>query len=100
MTKICNELSIEEIKGLFNLVIEKLRGENTLVFSFDNDEYWNVVGSDMTDFSQTPDLSVGSLYDDINYLKRSLQENTMVSYSDLDRLAAVLKSISNIEAPL
>jgi hypothetical protein len=100
MTKICSEINIEEIKGLFNLVIEKLERENTFVVSFDTDEYWDVHGSDMSDFSKTPDLGVGSLYDDIDYLKRSLQENVMVSYSDFDRLAAVLKSISNIEAPL
>ncbi|MBK1442576.1 hypothetical protein JHJ32_21430 [Parapedobacter sp. ISTM3] len=99
MTKECCDITLEEIKGLFNLAIEKLQRENVLKISFDKDEYWNVLGGDMNDFSKAPDPGVGSLYDDIGYLKRSLEEKQILSYSDFDRLAAVLKSISNIEAP-
>jgi hypothetical protein len=43
---------------------------------------------------------VGSLFDDIKSIKKSIKENEIITYTDFDRLASLLRAISEINAPL
>ncbi|MGX5689536.1 hypothetical protein [Arcticibacter tournemirensis] len=95
-----NVVSITDLEGMFALIIKKIRTENLLEIQLEMDEYWDIRGDDLGDFSKEPDLSVGSLTDDLHYLKQSLQKKEMISFSDFDRLATLLKAISNKVAPI
>jgi hypothetical protein len=68
------------------------RGADTVVV--DNmDEYWFVAAPEWTDFTKPPELSVGSLSDDWTALNNVL-EGEMPTANDFDRLAALLRVVS------
>ena len=94
-----NNISVAEIEVLFKLIIEKLKRDKITNVQFDMDEYWIVLTDEWNKFETAPKPAVGSLTEDIGYLKRALEENEIFTYSDLDRLAAVLRAISEIKAP-
>jgi hypothetical protein len=93
-----NNMSINELEFLFKLVIGKLKSGNVNQIEFDIDEYWLVSTGDWSDFNKEPELSVGSLSEDISYLRRAISESKIFTYSDFDRLASVLRYVSEKEA--
>jgi hypothetical protein len=94
-----NNISITEIEVLFQLVLARLKADNLNNIQIDTDEYWIILTSEWGDFTKSPEPAVGSLNEDISYLRKSIAENEIFTYSDLDRLATVLRAISEIEAP-
>jgi hypothetical protein len=64
----------------------------------DIDEYWIVEAPEWTQFRQEPRLSVGSLSDDWAELQRLLQ-GEMTTAVDYNRLAGVLRAVSDKLAP-
>jgi hypothetical protein len=58
------------------------------------DEYWVIGSSDWTNFAKQPEVSVGSLSDDWTELQRLLKDE-MPTAVDFDRLAAVLRAVSD-----
>ncbi len=60
----------------------------------DVDEYWVVGSPEWTNFSQKPEPAVGSLSDDWTELQRLLKDK-MPTAVDFDRLAAVLRAVSD-----
>jgi hypothetical protein len=94
-----NKISIREIEVLFKLIIEKLKKDNIDQVEFSTDEYWVILTNEWENFQITPEPAVGSLSEDIEYLKKAIEENEVVTYSDLDRLASVLRAISEFNAP-
>lgn len=58
------------------------------------DEYWVVEAPDWTDFSHEPKISVGSLRDDVEHLKKVL-DGEMPTAVDFDRLAAVFRVVAD-----
>lgn len=95
MTKI----SLEEIETIFDLIVRKLKYDNLKDFEFSTDEYWIVLADEWSDFNVSPIPAVGSLKEDIEYLRESLDKSEIVTYSDLDRIATVLRAISEQQAP-
>lgn len=94
-----DSINIIEIEILFRLVLNKLEKDQVEKISITTDEYWIILTDEWTDFKQTPQAAVGSLAEDVSYLKRAIEENEIVTYSDLDRLAALLRFISEMKAP-
>lgn len=94
-----NKISISELEALFQLLIQKLKFDNIEEIHFDMDEYWIVLADEWNNFEKEPSLSVNSLNDDVVYLKKAIEEKQMSSYSDLDRLATILRYISERHAP-
>jgi hypothetical protein len=63
-------------------------------FSFDEDLYWNVPTSQVAVFPEEPVLTVGSIEDDISFLKSLKDEDYSTDFLELERLAALFKIIS------
>jgi hypothetical protein len=68
------------------------RGQGTLSIE-GMDEYWIVEAPEWTDFQKKPELAVGSLADDWIELQK-MMAGRMPTAVDLDRLAAVLRAVS------
>lgn len=94
-----NSISVLEIEILFKLAIEKLKKDNIEYIQFDIDEYWIILSDEWAKFTSPPKLSVGSLNEDMHYLKKSIEEKGIFTYSDFDRIATLLRVISEINAP-
>lgn len=94
-----NIITVSEIEILFNLIIKKLKKDKQHSFRLTMDEYWLILSDEWTNFETEPSLAVGSLSADLHYLKKSMLENDIHSYSDLDRLSSLLRFISEMLAP-
>lgn len=64
----------------------------------DVDMYWIAQPPEWTDFSKPPELCVGSLVDDWESLRKVLA-GEMATAVDFDRLAAVLRAVSEELSP-
>ena len=94
-----NSISVGEIEILFNLAIEKMKRDGVSIIKPKNDEYWIITADEWDNFDKSPDPAVGSIKDDIEYLKKAIEDNVIDTYNDFDRLATVLRAVSEIEAP-
>jgi hypothetical protein len=92
-------ITVREIQVLFEMIITKLKTDKLDKLIFDLDEYWIILSHDWGNFSIDPKPAVGSLNEDVKYLKQSLKEGEIYSYSNLDRIASVLRAISEQQAP-
>lgn len=95
-----NKISKKELEIIFNLILQKLSKEKIDEIEFDMDEYWIITTDEWNEFKDSPKPAVGSLKEDIEYLKKSIEYNEMISYVDFDRLASVLRAISEKKAPI
>lgn len=59
----------------------------------------NISVNEWNDFKNVPSPSVGSLVDDVDCLKKVVSQNIIYSYSEFDRIATVLRAISEKMAP-
>lgn len=92
-------LSVIEIKNLFKQIIEKLECEEIKNVVFDDDTY-RFIPTDKWNSFEEDAIEVGSLYDDIEALKLlASNEEIPCTYVDFDRLASVLRAISEIQNP-
>lgn len=89
----------KEIEKLFDLVLNKMTLDNVSEVDISVDEYWIITSKDWQNFEHDPKPGVGSLIEDVNFLKQSIENNEIHSYSDFDRLASILRAISESQAP-
>lgn len=89
-------IKIEELELLLTKTIKKLKEEKYKEFSFGYDEYWIITTDDWNNFGAEPKPAVGSLNDDINFLKLVIKEDLNISYLELERLATILRAVSEI----
>ena len=88
------KISTTDLQKLFGLVINKLSQYEKLDFP-NVDLYWSASPPDCYVMDKKPELNVGSLYDDIDQLSKLLECNDReLTFVDFDRLASVLKAIS------
>ena len=95
-----SRVTVDEIEILFKLVIEKLKNDKRASIEFNTDEYWIITSDEWDNFKKMPKPAVGSIKEDIEYLKKAIRQGRIYTYSDLDRLATILRAISEIEAPI
>jgi hypothetical protein len=88
------QIQLSQLALLATRLIENYRerGYDTVLID-DMDMYWVVQPPDWTDLQHEPKLLVGSLKDDWAALQRVL-EGEMPTSVDFDRLAAVLRALS------
>ena len=91
-------ISTSDLKVLFELLISRLEEEKILEVEFKMDEYWIIATDDWDNFEEVPAPVVGSLSDDIESLKKPIS-NDFFSFVDFDRLASVIRAISEQKAP-
>lgn len=88
-----------EIEQLFKLMIEIIQKEGIDEFEIPVDEYWVVLTDEWNNFKITPELGVGSLEEDIKFLKEAIQEGEMFSFIEFEKVAQVLRAISEKMVP-
>jgi ribosomal protein L16 Arg81 hydroxylase len=89
-----NTITAKELELLFEKLFQKIKKDNVADFSFDYDEYWIITTDEWNKFDGVPEPAVGSLVDDIRFLKSVIEDDVMISYLELERLASVLRAIS------
>lgn len=104
-----NGIKVSELKILFNKVIEKLETEygedaemelKTIIYRLIPTEKWNKFEKPEDWFSAS-EIMQGDLQDDLLELKKLLTEKERIAtFVDFDRLASVLREISQVENPI
>lgn len=88
------QIEILELEQIFQKVIEKLKFEEIDCIELETDLYRIIPTDSWNDF-QNEVILLGSLEDDIEEIKKTLQNNgTPFTYVDFDRLASLLRYIS------
>lgn len=104
-----NRIKTSELKILFDRVIEKLEQElgfdgevelKTSVYRLIPTEKWNSFNKPEDWFSAS-EIDQGDLDDDLNELRKIVQDvERPCTYVDFDRLASILREISEVRNPL
>ena len=103
-----SKIKISELKILFDKVIEKLELEygkdaemelNTSIYRLIPTDKWDEFIKP-EDWHSASEIAQGDLQDDVTELKKLLSdENRITTFVDFDRLASVLREISQEENP-
>jgi len=93
-------IKISELETIFSKIIEKLKFEAREEISIEDDFYKFIPTDEWSSF--TGDIiETGSLSDDIDNLKKLVQDkHHPCTYVDFDRLASVLRAISQNMNPV
>lgn len=104
-----SEIKVSELKILFNRVIDKLESEKgaggqieleTIIYRLIPTEKWNKFKKPEDWFSAS-EIDQGDLNDDLMELKKLIDDKERVcTYVDFDRLASILREISQVENPI
>jgi hypothetical protein len=86
----------KQLHIFFEKIIDFLPSEVTI----SEDNYWIIGSDEWTIFSREVVPDVGSLNDDWYFLYQLISEKREVSSSDLDRLASILRAISEEINPI
>ena len=84
------KITSHELKKLYEKIAEEIHHRKLDTISFENDYYWAVSLDDRENLSKDPQLTVGSLRDDIEGLKDILSEDRVLSVVDINRFANIL----------
>lgn len=88
------QIQLMQLAMLAKQLIENYRERGYEAVSIeDMDMYWVIQPPEWTELQREPTLSVGSLKDDWEELQR-VQEGRIPAAVDFDRLAAVLRAVS------
>ncbi|MBQ4804522.1 hypothetical protein J8L88_16800 [Aquimarina sp. MMG015] len=104
-----NTIKVSELKTLFERVIEKLETEyssdtemelKTIIYRLIPTEKWNKFEKP-EDWFSTSEIDQGDLQDDVMELKKLISDKERIAtFVDFDRLASVLREISQVENPI
>lgn len=92
--KVMVEVNIDIVEKVIENFFLKMRTKQIDHFKFSSDLYWSVPNESFTDLTQTPELDVGSLTDDISFLTSLVEENYDANFLELERLSALFKAFS------
>ena len=104
-----SKIKVSELKKLFERVIEKLETEyspdaemelNTIIYRLIPTEKWSKFDKPEDWFSAS-EITQGDLQDDVLELKKlTTDKDRIATFVDFDRLASVLREISQVENPI
>jgi hypothetical protein len=89
-----SQIAVSEIKYVLDIFFERLSESGINSFSFEDDLYWNVPTEQMLVFPDEPVLTIGSIGDDISFLKSLKEEGYTTDYLEVEKLSALFKIIS------
>lgn len=94
------KISLNELSIVFNKIIEKLEFEElSEIVIYDN--FYKFIPTDEWATFEKDVIETGSLFDDIEGLKKLvLDKNRPCTYVDFDRLASLLRAISQTNNPV
>jgi hypothetical protein len=95
------KITTDELRFIFDSVIKKLKIEGYRELEIEDDFYCLISTEKWSDMSILDDIhcDVGSLQDDLRELKK-IPEKETVTFVDFDRLAAILRMISQLAMPI
>ena len=96
------KISTNDLEKIFSLIIKKLHLDGVdSVGLGDKDFYWLISSPEWTDLDKKAKPKVGSLIDDWKSLKKLFSEKDRpTTYVDFDRVAAILRFISEEQNPI
>ena len=95
------KIKTEDLERCFKEIINKLREENIDLIKINTDYYQLISAGQWDNFEYNEDPSVGSLFDDIESLKKMINEQDIpCTYVDFDRVSSVLRAISQENCPV
>ncbi|BFP40028.1 hypothetical protein FGF1_08730 [Flavobacteriaceae bacterium GF1] len=98
-----NKIKVSELRILFDRIIEKLETElelKTIIYRLIPTEKWDKFDKPEDWFSAS-EISLGDLQDDLMELRKLITEkDRIVTFVDFDRLASILREISQVENPV
>ena len=93
------KIRIEDLKIIFDRIIEKLESENYEYIELSSD-YYKIIPTDSWDNIDKDVVEVGSLFDDIKSLLKTVDDKKRpCTYVDFDRISSVLRAISQKNNP-
>lgn len=93
-------IKISELEIIFSRIIEKLKFEAREEISIEDDFYRFIPTDEWSSFTSDI-IETGSLSDDIENIKKLVQDKDHpCTYVDFDRLASVLRAISQTMNPV
>ena len=93
-------VTVDNLRVLLEKLIDKMEedGISSLEIN-DVDYYWIILSSEWTNFQSEVKPAVGSLVDDWESLQKVLSGEEISTYIDFERIAAILRIISETVAP-
>ncbi|MDF0708489.1 hypothetical protein [Flagellimonas okinawensis] len=102
-------IKVSELKKIFEKIIEKLEFEygndsemelKTITYRLIPTEKWNKFEKP-EDWYSASEIDQGDLQDDVMELKKMISDDERIAtFVDFDRLASILREISQIENPI
>lgn len=104
-----NSIKVSELKILFDKIIDKLETEygkeaelelKTIIYRLIPTEKWDKFDKPEDWFSAS-EISQGDLQDDLMELRKLITEKDRIAtFVDFDRLASILREVSQVENPV
>lgn len=83
----------EELRKICEMLLNQVITSGFKQIDLETDYYWDIFMDDREDFNIKPDPVVGSLFDDIEELRRVLRKEIPPTVVDFQRLANVLIAV-------
>ena len=94
-------VTVRELRILFEKLMNKMEENGILSLDINDINYYWIVSSDeWTNFQSDVNVDVGSLIDDWDSLQKVLSEEHIPTYVDFDRLASILRAVSEKIVPI
>ncbi|WP_092738352.1 hypothetical protein [Hymenobacter psychrophilus] len=93
------KITTDELKSLLQRATAYLEGIGEGTFDLETD-YYAIIPTDDWEKLEQPQVVIGSLFDDVAELKRAAKNEVPFTSVDLDRLASLLRAISQHITPL
>jgi hypothetical protein len=88
------EIKTTDLEFFFKKIIEKLKEENIEIVDIASDEYLLISTDEWENFEQDVEPIIGSLEDDSYRLLNTKKGDVPFTYVDFDRVASLLRAIS------
>lgn len=94
------KIAVEELENIFFKIIEKLKNEGFDELTFE-DDFYRIIPTEKWDSYEDDVIHEASLFDDLASLKLlNNDSNRILTYVDFDRMASILRAISQKHNPL
>lgn len=89
-------LDINLLESLIRRLLFKLKNEQGTSILIEKASYWQVPIEQLFELSQSPDLHVGSIEDDITFLKKAYDEDLRTEFLEFERLSSLFALLSKM----
>lgn len=88
------KVTIDELKELFDILTDRAIKSGIEEIDIDTDNYWFISSDEREDFkTASPNICVGSLFDDMDSLRKVFNGDNIPTPVDFDRLANVIIAV-------